>query len=540
MEFRRPINLSFLHLCFLSILGIFIRVSDLSYYFFSPDDLLRIGISSGHTLSDVLNRNFLEVHPPMMYVILHFLLKVGSHPIWLRLLGLIPGIMLIWVMYLLGRDWFNKRVGLIAAWLTTFNLGLVLQSQVLRQYSLALVFLSISWWLFLKYQKSKSLLVLWGYYALSFLSVLTHYAIVLPVLFFMMNHLSGSAKKVRLNGSLAGYILIISVIVIAFLYNGHNEWLYGSSFNVGFTQGWLANGFPHSCIEIIRNSITILCYLSGPTIGFFVVGALGLAYGSMILWRSTNRVFVYSFYGGLLATLMLGVLSLYPYSGTRHILHLFIPYVLIVSVGLETLVHRILNYKSSYRSFIRAGILISSILFNAVLVGVYASNNFFRDHGYVSTAEFPTTLENYQNGMEHLKQILKPGDVILSDKQGGLTLAFAENSFTNDMFTHETAMGSFMSQPVLFRMIWEVRPSWGDYRVLLPQLEQLNNQHPINRVIFFSMGWKRGYFEEILRKNSGSSTILDSYMENRENGGIWITAMSYKNAIYLMNETTRT
>ncbi|MHB1391111.1 MAG: glycosyltransferase family 39 protein [Thermoleophilia bacterium] len=54
-------------------------------------------------------------HPPLYYLFLHAWLAVYSSDAWVRLLSLIVGVITVWLVYLVGRELFDRRVGLWGA-----------------------------------------------------------------------------------------------------------------------------------------------------------------------------------------------------------------------------------------------------------------------------------------------------------------------------------------------------------------------------------------------------------------------------------------
>jgi len=92
-----------------------------------------------------------DFHPPLYYLILKIWSYVfGTSEIALRMPSVIFGILTIYLVYLIGKELFNKKVGLIAgALLATSGLH-VYYSQEARMYSLVALLVSYLVYLFLK------------------------------------------------------------------------------------------------------------------------------------------------------------------------------------------------------------------------------------------------------------------------------------------------------------------------------------------------------------------------------------------------------
>lgn len=78
-----------------------------------------------------------DIHPPLYYYLLHFWVQgFGTSESALRALSALFGILIVWATYLLGRDLFSKRVGVIAAFLASLSPFQIYYSQETRMYTL--------------------------------------------------------------------------------------------------------------------------------------------------------------------------------------------------------------------------------------------------------------------------------------------------------------------------------------------------------------------------------------------------------------------
>lgn len=104
------------------------------------------------SLGDIFT-NFLpgDFHPPFYYLILKFWVSVFSNSeISIRTPSVIFGIITIYIVYLIGKEIFNKNVGLIASLLIATSGLHVYYSQEARMYSLATFLASLTIYLFIK------------------------------------------------------------------------------------------------------------------------------------------------------------------------------------------------------------------------------------------------------------------------------------------------------------------------------------------------------------------------------------------------------
>lgn len=100
-----------------------------------------------------------DFHPPLYFA----LLWVWSHlfgfsEIAVRLPSVILGLITIYITFLIGKDFFSKKVGLVAALLLALGPLHVYYSQEARMYSLACFSVTLSSYLFLKFLQKGNLL----------------------------------------------------------------------------------------------------------------------------------------------------------------------------------------------------------------------------------------------------------------------------------------------------------------------------------------------------------------------------------------------
>ncbi|MEN6611443.1 MAG: glycosyltransferase family 39 protein [Methanoregulaceae archaeon] len=95
-----------------------------------------------------------EFNPPLFYWIEHVMLVFGNSETILRLIPALAGILMIPVLYLIGKELFDKNTGIIAAAILTVSPFHIFYSQEARAYSLALLFVSIALLFFLRAYRS--------------------------------------------------------------------------------------------------------------------------------------------------------------------------------------------------------------------------------------------------------------------------------------------------------------------------------------------------------------------------------------------------
>ena len=96
-----------------------------------------------------------DIHPPLYYLVLKFWRALfGSSEFGLRSLSVVCGVLLVLFAFLIGRDWFNKRVGLIAAFLVCISPFSIYYSQETRMYALLATLAAATTWLLMRLNQS--------------------------------------------------------------------------------------------------------------------------------------------------------------------------------------------------------------------------------------------------------------------------------------------------------------------------------------------------------------------------------------------------
>lgn len=92
--------------------------------------------SARFPLADQMAEGLAAGHPPLYYLIARLWFAMGESEVWVRALSGLSGLVLVWLMYLLGRELFSRQAGLWAAALAAVSPMLVWYSRAATFYSL--------------------------------------------------------------------------------------------------------------------------------------------------------------------------------------------------------------------------------------------------------------------------------------------------------------------------------------------------------------------------------------------------------------------
>jgi mannosyltransferase len=214
-------------LLLLLLTAAFLRFYKLDYQSLWIDEIFTVNIAAPENsfaqIFDFLKVN--DPHPPFYYFLIHiFFCLFGYTAFVLKLFSAMVGVLGILSIYFLGKEILNKRVGLIAAYLTTFNYFHIFYSQEGRMYSLLFFTTCLAVLYLLRFIKTPNYKSILLFVMFSTLMAYSHFFGVFMlisfygiILFYTMN---SDDKKNRLKLAIASglmtIVLYIPAIIVVF------------------------------------------------------------------------------------------------------------------------------------------------------------------------------------------------------------------------------------------------------------------------------------------------------------------------------------
>jgi mannosyltransferase len=157
------------------LIGAFLRVYHLGTQSIWFDEAFSVWISS-LTLPQMVQATAADVHPPLYYFLLHYWIIVfGTSESTVRLLSVLFGVLAIPMIYVVGRQLFNKETGLVGALILALSSFNIYYSQEARMYSLMVLLGLLSMYFFWRFLRQSNLVSSVGYVLSTTLLVYTHY-----------------------------------------------------------------------------------------------------------------------------------------------------------------------------------------------------------------------------------------------------------------------------------------------------------------------------------------------------------------------------
>jgi len=155
-------------------MGLILRVYKLGKESLWFDEVFSVWISQMN-LSAIMEITGADVHPPLYYFILHYwIVFFGTSEVVVRSLSVLFGVLAIPVIYVLGRQLFNKQVGLLAALLLALSGFNIQYSQEARMYSLMVLLALLSMFFFIRFLHGNTVAISIGYILCTTLLLYTH------------------------------------------------------------------------------------------------------------------------------------------------------------------------------------------------------------------------------------------------------------------------------------------------------------------------------------------------------------------------------
>jgi 4-amino-4-deoxy-L-arabinose transferase-like glycosyltransferase len=202
----------------LTIIGLFLRFYNLGFNSLWLDEASTYTFSV-MSIPDIWQATTSgEFNPPLFYWVEHGMLFFGNNETILRFIPALLGVLTIPLIYVVGREFVDRNVGIIAAAAFAFSPFLIFYSQEARAYSMMLFFAAFALVYYLKALKTNDI-INWALFGvLSALAFWSHFygfviiaALVLYALFVQIQNIR---KDVRNLKPLAVAVVLFTVICL--------------------------------------------------------------------------------------------------------------------------------------------------------------------------------------------------------------------------------------------------------------------------------------------------------------------------------------
>lgn len=292
-----------------------------------------------------------EPHPPLFFLLLHFSFKIFGYTTFVaRILSVIIGIFGVFSIYLLGKELYNKKVGVAAGILLTFNYFHLYYSQDARMYSLLFLMTTLSFYYLIKFIKNptyKSSILYAVFAALMiychFFALFALFSQYLILLYFIIKPFNISRKKFFVYCFISGIVTLLLYIPTYKLFIKTSEmtsiWIQMPTLDV-YTQ-FFKDFFGQS--ELVLFFIVTLLIL-------FFIHLFKVKNSEKFAINPNEDKLVFSFFilfVWILVTLFLPLVRTYtslPMLVNRYFINILPAVLIIVAIGLDFVKNQIVRY----------------------------------------------------------------------------------------------------------------------------------------------------------------------------------------------------
>jgi len=318
----------------------------------NPDEAMHVtGTMAQPNLYLLWKGDLVGPDPSLIHFIIFPLVKAFASDFVLRLPFIITGSLAALFVYKWLAELFDRTTGLAAMVLVAFAPAAIFVSAEVRAYALVLFFSAVALYCLEAGARRQSVVLLTGFGAAQCLALVSQYsaAIVLFVagvyslVLLAQGRMRGRPLRVWLGAEL------LTVALLVFQYVTHLSKLLGSSAKTYAQTGFLSGEFFNPGRDkllgfVATRSLAAFRFLfTSRGIGIaalvlFLAGVLLLAVrGFPREGRRTGRAAAWLVFGPWLVAVAAGLLALYPFGGTRHIMIL----LLFAAAGVAVLVRRV-------------------------------------------------------------------------------------------------------------------------------------------------------------------------------------------------------
>jgi mannosyltransferase len=223
LQFFRDHSLE-IALVVVTVLGALLRLKGLTFNSYWLDEIYSVSFSNpSYSLKKVFEETtIIDVHPPFYQTLLWLWYKLfGYTELTGRLFSAIIGILGLPALYFLGKELFNKHVGLYASLIASLNYFLIYYSQETRSYALVFLLTVVSYLFFIRVVNEPRKRDLLLYWLTTILLLYTHYvafftvATQLVVFVYWFVRFPAKRKPLIVPALLSAALFIVSLLPIA-------------------------------------------------------------------------------------------------------------------------------------------------------------------------------------------------------------------------------------------------------------------------------------------------------------------------------------
>jgi 4-amino-4-deoxy-L-arabinose transferase-like glycosyltransferase len=308
--------------------GFALRATRAAALYWNADESMIMFAPLQHGLINVYHAMLIHPHGPIPNFLLYYLTFFGTSEFLMRLPSVVAGALLPYVVYLWVSLLYNRTAGLIAALILAFAPSMTMLSAELRFYSLQMLFMACSLYAIERAFQETSKKWLWLFGICASIAFLSEYSSI----WYIAGIAAYGSIRLLVNDKSRTLLTTWSAILVGFgalllvVYVVHLKPLQGTEGEAFAKDVWLRASYYHPDSQnvgtfLVYSTAHLFPYVfASVNVGLFMglvfLGGLALMFGGGT--RKESRLVGLSLCLPLATTAAAGLVSLYPYGGSRH------------------------------------------------------------------------------------------------------------------------------------------------------------------------------------------------------------------------------
>lgn len=494
---------STLVLSLLMLCGFYIRVASWPDYYFTSDDLWHLVMAKQGSVMGVIKANLAEdVHPPLSYLILHFMLKISDNQYFLRCISLVPGVLLIPMIYLLGKERIGMAGATVMAFLVTFGEWTTLLSSAIRGYSLMLLCITFALWAMYRFDKTHVVRYVWGYFIAMFLAIELVHSVAFFIFatgswWFLKNIRRKEMWKFLFWWGLGHAVLMACILLYL---NALEYKVMPHYFGGAYFQG------PKELLFFYCSQF--LVFLQGNTSTTLAGVFIGMFICFLQIFTMPRRAgdILYLF-SSIYALLIIGEYwAIFPFGYyMRNYIFWVIPVYMVLGIVIHIWFNKLLSMAMRYAAFSRWMMPLLVLILGGIitLLVVNARQQEYYRLTYSGYYEASIPEEELHNALSFLEKNVRPGDIIVTSAETMWFLRYIFDSLPIIRHNGNVAETELFSTPVYF----DGRPAriYNQYftpytlQEFFEHLGKVTDYSKVRKVWFLHLGWSSDMIAQLMK-----------------------------------------
>ena len=307
-----------------TVIGFFMRLPEIFPWWLNPDEGIYFSMLTWKASAPFWAEMVGNANPPLYYLVIHALGLLTHNFAAIRALSLVFGTAAIYAAWLAGREIaYSERcgifTGLFSALFVAVSPGAILFSQIIRPYTMLLLFLLLALYQLLRFRRERGTANLILYSIFLSIALLTHYSSLLAFgvfgILILSDLISGRFGFRDWPRLLAAHAVPVMICLGLYIYHLRPH-MVNSALADEALNGWLASFMIYEVKDIGGRLIGFMGYLFGARLAG--LAALIWAAGVALAYRKRSWTLLVVSLAAFGIAVIVATMGYYPFGCSRH------------------------------------------------------------------------------------------------------------------------------------------------------------------------------------------------------------------------------